>query len=113
MSPERIKGNSYTFNADVWALGVIVVEATLGRCFEFAFASTCLRIGHTPYLPPACCSCTSLSLLARRSALLLCVDCAAFCPSFALCLCPSRLWRREVERWDLAKPVFTRAGTPI
>jgi hypothetical protein len=32
MSPERLKGESYTFNADVWALGVIVVEATLGRC---------------------------------------------------------------------------------
>jgi len=31
MSPERIKGDSYSFNADVWALGVIVVEATLGR----------------------------------------------------------------------------------
>ena len=31
MSPERLKGNSYSFNADVWALGVIVVEATLGR----------------------------------------------------------------------------------
>ena len=28
MSPERIKGNSYSFSADVWALGVIVVEAT-------------------------------------------------------------------------------------
>lgn len=31
MSPERIVGNKYTFNADVWALGVILVEAALGR----------------------------------------------------------------------------------
>ncbi|EKX50346.1 hypothetical protein GUITHDRAFT_135488 [Guillardia theta CCMP2712] len=31
MSPERILGNSYSFNADVWALGVIMVEAALGR----------------------------------------------------------------------------------
>jgi len=38
MSPERIKGNSYSFNADVWALGVIVVEATLGRY-------VCARLG--------------------------------------------------------------------
>mmetsp|Transcript_10109 Transcript_10109/g.15823 ORF Transcript_10109/g.15823 Transcript_10109/m.15823 type:complete len:445 (+) Transcript_10109:2-1336(+) len=31
MSPERIVGNKYTFNSDVWALGVILVEAALGR----------------------------------------------------------------------------------
>jgi serine/threonine protein kinase len=31
MSPERIMGNDYSFNSDVWALGVIVVECALGH----------------------------------------------------------------------------------
>mmetsp|Transcript_621 Transcript_621/g.1658 ORF Transcript_621/g.1658 Transcript_621/m.1658 type:complete len:554 (+) Transcript_621:89-1750(+) len=31
MSPERITGDQYSFNADVWAVGVLIVEAALGR----------------------------------------------------------------------------------
>jgi len=31
MSPERITGEEYSFNADVWSLGIICVEAVLGR----------------------------------------------------------------------------------
>lgn len=31
MSPERITGEKYAFNADVWAVGVMLVEAAIGR----------------------------------------------------------------------------------
>lgn len=31
MSPERIRGDSYTFNTDVWSLGLLVLECALGR----------------------------------------------------------------------------------
>jgi serine/threonine protein kinase len=32
MSPERIRGDSYSFNTDVWSLGLVLVECALGRC---------------------------------------------------------------------------------
>lgn len=31
MSPERIRGDSYSFNTDVWSLGLLVLECALGR----------------------------------------------------------------------------------
>jgi mitogen-activated protein kinase kinase 1 len=31
MSPERIRGDSYGFNTDVWSLGLLVLECALGR----------------------------------------------------------------------------------
>ena len=31
MSPERISGEEYSFNSDVWSLGIVGVEAVLGR----------------------------------------------------------------------------------
>lgn len=31
MSPERIKGDCYSFNTDVWSLGLLVLECALGR----------------------------------------------------------------------------------
>eukprot|EP00775_Hariotina_reticulata_P009135 gene9135-9303_t len=31
MSPERIRGDSYTFNTDVWSLGLVLLECALGR----------------------------------------------------------------------------------
>lgn len=30
-SPERIRGDSYTFNTDVWSLGLLVLECAQGR----------------------------------------------------------------------------------
>ncbi|EAN98177.1 protein kinase, putative [Trypanosoma cruzi] len=32
MSPERLKGESYSFAADVWSFGLVVAELALGRC---------------------------------------------------------------------------------
>jgi mitogen-activated protein kinase kinase 1 len=51
MSPERIKGNSYSFSADVWALGVIVVEATLGRCVHVKMSCVAETLGRYTRLP--------------------------------------------------------------
>jgi mitogen-activated protein kinase kinase 1 len=31
MSPERIRGDSYGFNTDVWSLGLLVLECAVGR----------------------------------------------------------------------------------
>lgn len=31
MSPERIRGDSYSFNTDVWSLGLLVLECAVGR----------------------------------------------------------------------------------
>ena len=31
MSPERLSGNRYSFNADIWSLGLVLLEAALGR----------------------------------------------------------------------------------
>lgn len=31
MSPERIKGDSYSFDSDLWSLGLTLVECALGR----------------------------------------------------------------------------------
>ncbi|KAI8472359.1 MAG: kinase-like domain-containing protein [Monoraphidium minutum] len=31
MSPERIRGDAYSFNTDVWSLGMVLVEAATGR----------------------------------------------------------------------------------
>ena len=31
MSPERLLGLPYSFSADVWGLGLILLEAALGR----------------------------------------------------------------------------------
>ncbi len=31
MSPERIKGESYSFNSDVWSLGLLLVQCAIGR----------------------------------------------------------------------------------
>ncbi|KAG8348738.1 putative protein kinase [Trypanosoma vivax] len=32
MSPERLKGESYSFSADIWSLGLVVAELALGSC---------------------------------------------------------------------------------
>ncbi|RNF13428.1 protein kinase [Trypanosoma conorhini] len=32
MSPERLKGESYSFAADIWSFGLVVAELALGRC---------------------------------------------------------------------------------
>ncbi|KEG08944.1 protein kinase [Trypanosoma grayi] len=32
MSPERLKGESYSFSADIWSLGLVVAELALGAC---------------------------------------------------------------------------------
>lgn len=32
MSPERLEGAMYSFEGDVWSLGVTVVECATGRC---------------------------------------------------------------------------------
>nr|CCC93678.1 putative MAP kinase kinase [Trypanosoma congolense IL3000] len=32
MSPERLKGEPYSFSADVWSLGLVVAELALGKC---------------------------------------------------------------------------------
>jgi len=31
MSPERIRGERYSFDSDIWSLGLTVVEAAIGR----------------------------------------------------------------------------------
>ena len=31
MSPERIRGERYSFDSDIWSLGLTVVEAASGR----------------------------------------------------------------------------------
>jgi mitogen-activated protein kinase kinase 1 len=31
MSPERIKGDEYSFDSDIWSLGLTLVECALGR----------------------------------------------------------------------------------
>jgi serine/threonine protein kinase len=31
MSPERIEGKPYSFPADIWSLGLVLVEAATGR----------------------------------------------------------------------------------
>ena len=31
MSPERLRGDEYTFSSDIWALGLVLVEAAIGR----------------------------------------------------------------------------------
>lgn len=32
MSPERIQGQQYSFDSDVWSLGLVLCECLLGRC---------------------------------------------------------------------------------
>ena len=31
MSPERIRGERYSFSSDIWSLGLTLVEAAIGR----------------------------------------------------------------------------------
>ena len=31
MSPERLTGDAYSFSADIWSLGVVLIEAAIGR----------------------------------------------------------------------------------
>lgn len=31
MSPERIRGDSYSFNTDVWSVGLLLLECATGR----------------------------------------------------------------------------------
>jgi serine/threonine protein kinase len=72
MSPERLKGESYTFNADVWALGVIVVEATLGRCVCVCVC-VCVWCGRV-YLCVCMCVCLAKP---PRAGVCACVYCEA------------------------------------
>jgi serine/threonine protein kinase len=48
MSPERIRGDSYSFNSDVWSLGLLLVEAAIGR---YPYAGG--QAGALPGLPRA------------------------------------------------------------
>lgn len=49
MSPERIKGEQYSYDSDIWSLGLTLVECALGRY---------------PYPPPGVfCFCTHLTLV--------------------------------------------------
>lgn len=32
MSPERIQGQQYSFDSDIWSLGLVLCECLLGRC---------------------------------------------------------------------------------
>ncbi len=34
MSPERIQGERYSFDSDVWSLGLVICECLMGRCVD-------------------------------------------------------------------------------
>lgn len=38
MSPERIRGDVYSFDSDLWSLGLTLLEGALG-CFPYSFSS--------------------------------------------------------------------------
>lgn len=54
MSPERINNQAYTFTADIWSVGLALIECALGRypyTVDKGPVATCLEIMGNP--PPA------------------------------------------------------------
>ena len=45
MSPERLSGDCYSFSADIWSLGLVLVEAAIGR---YPFSTSALAAAAAP-----------------------------------------------------------------
>ena len=47
MSPERIRGDKYSFDSDIWSLGLTLVECAIGRFPYPPQVSLCLLFLHS------------------------------------------------------------------